>query len=62
MCGLQLGGFMQLETKSLRLKTAVTVGSYFGDCGCLRHRCGRRSNKASIVRDRGYNVSQQLPL
>jgi|HubBroStandDraft_2_1064218.scaffolds.fasta_scaffold3017310_1 hypothetical protein len=53
---------MQLETKSLRLKTAVTVGSYFGDCGCLRHRCGRRSNKASIVRDRGYNVSQQLPL
>jgi hypothetical protein len=31
MCGLQPGGFMQLETKFLRLRTPVTIGSRFDD-------------------------------
>jgi hypothetical protein len=31
MCGLQPRGFRQLETKFLRLRTPVTIGSRFGD-------------------------------
>jgi len=31
MCGPKQEGFMQLETKFLRLRTTVTIGSRFGE-------------------------------